>query len=221
MTIDCWKRFLLEESKKNYYKQIKDFVTKEYQTKTIYPSVDRIFRAFALTPLADVRVVILGQDPYHNGLADGLAFSTDPGNTIPASLRNVFKEMKSDIGQCPANGDLSFWAKQGVLLLNTSLTVEAGKANSHAHIGWTILTMRALRTILSMHNRSRRVIFLLWGSYANQASFFIDESHHTVLRCGHPSPFSYNRSFKGCRHFSSVNFILKEHGHSPIQWYKT
>ena len=190
----------------------------EYQRGNVYPSWDDIFRAFLLTPFDRVRVVILGQDPYHGpAQANGLSFSVPAGKRLPPSLRNIFKEQVRDLGvPAPLSGDLSRWAEQGVLLLNTSLTVAAGKAGSHRKIGWERFTDAVIKR-LSSHGRPG-IIFLLWGAFAEKKEKLIDSERHHILKAPHPSPLSAYRGFIGCGHFSKVNEILKAQGEFPIDW---
>ncbi len=190
----------------------------EYQRGNVYPSWDDIFRAFLLTPFDRVRVVILGQDPYHGpAQAHGLSFSVPAGKRLPPSLRNIFKEQVRDLGvPVPLSGDLSRWAEQGVLLLNTSLTVAAGKAGSHRKIGWESFTDAVIQR-LSSHGRPG-IIFLLWGAFAEKKEKLIKSERHHILKAPHPSPLSAYRGFIGCGHFSMVNRILEAQGEPPIDW---
>ncbi len=194
-------------------------VEKLRQTRAIYPPGDRVFRALELTPFNDVRAVILGQDPYHGeGQAHGLAFSVPDGVKAPPSLRNIFKEVANDIygGAPPAfSTDLERWARQGVLLLNSSLTVEAGRAGSHQKLGWHALTDQIVET-LSQHRRY--LVFILWGAHAQSKRALIDADRHRVLESAHPSPLSAYRGFFGCRHFSQANAYLAAHEQAPITW---
>jgi uracil-DNA glycosylase len=189
------------------------------KTQTIYPEQRDIFRALALTPLPAVRVVILGQDPYHGeGEAHGLAFSVPDGTKTPPSLRNIFKEVASDIyadNPPTFSNDLSCWARQGVLLLNAALTVEAGRAGSHKKLGWHALTGQIVATLSQEY---RHLVFLLWGAHAHAKGSFINTQNHLVLKAVHPSPLSAYRGFFGCRHFSQTNTYLEEHGKEPISW---
>ena len=190
----------------------------EYRRGNVYPPWDDIFRAFLLTPFDRVRVVILGQDPYHGpAQAHGLSFSVTAGQRFPPSLRNIFREQTRDLGiEMPLSGDLSRWAEQGVLLLNTSLTVAAGKAGSHQKIGWEKFTDAVIEE-LSSHGRPG-IIFLLWGAFAEKKEKLIDRDRHHILKAPHPSPLSAHRGFIGCGHFSMVNRILEEQGEPPIDW---
>ena len=186
-----------------------------YTTRNCFPQREKIFRAFTLTPLDEVKVVILGQDPYHGvGQANGLSFSVEMGRKIPPSLRNILKEVMDDTAGMPIP-DLSRWAEQGVFLLNSVLTVEEKKPGSHAHLGWEKFTNEVI-TIIS--NRKQGVVFMLWGQYAQKKEAFIDSSKHLILKAPHPSPLSAHQGFMGCRHFSKANHYLMEKQHRPIQW---
>lgn len=212
-----WKAQLLEEFSKPYFAQIKQFLNEEKQNgKVIYPPGPEIFNAFNLTPFDKVRVVILGQDPYHGPhQAMGLCFSVSQRVRIPASLQNIYKELQNDIG-CPAppHGDLTSWASQGVFMLNAILTVEKGKAGSHSKIGWQLFTDAVIKKISDVRSG---VVFLLWGNFARSKKVLIDTSKHTVLEAAHPSPLARN-AFSGCRHFSKTNHILAEQGQKPVNW---
>lgn len=212
-----WKEQLKDEFDKKYFEDLTSFVRKEYQTKQIFPPAKLIFNAFDHTPFDKVKVVILGQDPYHNiGQAHGLSFSVNEGIQQPPSLVNIFKEIEADLNiPRPISGDLTRWADQGVLLLNATLTVEAHKAGSHQKKGWEIFTDEAIKKIAS--NR-KNIVFLLWGAYAQKKSEFIDESQHLILKSVHPSPLSAHRGFLGCKHFSKTNEYLKSKNITPIQW---
>lgn len=190
-----------------------------YRAARVFPPRESLFRAFALTPFASVRAVIFGQDPYHTpGAADGLAFSAAPGAKIPPSLRNIFRELSDDCGiPPPASGDLSRWAKNGVLLLNTALTVEAGRANSHRKLGWSLLTDAVLD---ALNARPEPAVFLLWGGPARAKKARITAPQHLVLEAAHPSPLSANRGFFGCRHFSAAAAFLSQSG-PPLDWNPT
>ncbi|MFI4955864.1 MAG: uracil-DNA glycosylase [Gammaproteobacteria bacterium] len=212
-----WKALLDPEHKQPYYKKLMAFLAEEATAGyTLYPPRDQILNAFKLTPFEETKVVILGQDPYIGpGQAHGLAFSVQNTSRLPPSLQNIFKELQADVGVTRApNGDLTGWAKQGVLLLNTVLTVRAGEAHSHANRGWEIYTDQAIR-LLSEHAKER-VIFLLWGNPAQRKESLIDTKRHVVLKAAHPSPLSAYRGFFGCKHFSKVNELLGERG--PIDW---
>ena len=211
-----WARALQDEFRKDYYSKLFEFVGHEYQTNTIYPPGDDIFNAFHLTPLHDVKCVILGQDPYHEpGQAHGLSFSVKPGVDIPPSLQNIYKELNTDLGcQIPNNGYLVKWAEQGVLLLNAILTVRSGEPASHSNIGWTEFTDAVIRHI---SDNCSGVVFLLWGNFAKSKKSLIDTSRHYVLEAAHPSPLARG-AFFGCRHFSKTNQLLSAHGKTPLDW---
>ena len=212
-----WKKQLNEEFDKEYFIQLTDFVRKEYSTKQIFPSANNIFNAFDLCPFDQVKVVIIGQDPYHGmGQAHGLCFSVNDGIAFPPSLLNIFKEIERDLAiALPKTGNLSQWAKQGVLLLNATLTVEAHKAGSHQGKGWEKFTDAVIRKI---SEEKEHVVFMLWGNYAQQKGAFIDTSKHLVLKTVHPSPLSAYRGFIGCGHFSLANTYLNSHGLNSITW---
>jgi uracil-DNA glycosylase len=214
---ESWQYALKDEFTASYFSDLRDFLKEEKQSKVIYPSGSRIFAAFNFTPLTAVKVVILGQDPYHGrGQAHGLCFSVPEGIKPPPSLMNIYKELHSDLGiPIPATGNLERWTKQGVLLLNATLTVRAGEAGSHQGKGWEIFTDQVIRTISDLR---AGVVFLLWGNYAQAKESLIDQTKHFVLKAPHPSPFSANRGFFGCRHFSKTNEILKEIGFEEIDW---
>ncbi|MBO7181117.1 MAG: uracil-DNA glycosylase [Bacteroidales bacterium] len=214
---ESWKRVLSGEFEKEYFKTLRDFIHSEYRTKTIYPPAKQIFNAFDSCPFESVKVVILGQDPYHEpSQAHGLSFSVLPPCPPPPSLVNIYKEIRSDIGTLvSANGDLTAWSRQGVLLLNATLTVEAHKAGSHQNKGWETFTDSAIKALAE--NREH-LVFMLWGSYAQRKGAFIDRSRHLVLQAPHPSPLSAYRGFFGCKHFSSANAYLISQGLSPIVW---
>ena len=212
-----WLPAIGAEFKKPYYKELYNFVREEYNTKQIFPKADDIFNAFHLTPLSEVKVVILGQDPYHNvGQAHGLSFSVQPGIEIPPSLVNIYKEMHDDIGTyIPDNGCLTKWAEQGVLLLNTVLTVRAHQAASHAGHGWEQFT----DAVISAVNRvDRPIVFMLWGSPARKKKAMLDNPKHLILEAPHPSPLSVYRGFFGSRPFSKANEFLKKNGVKEIDW---
>lgn len=214
-----WKRELAAEFDKPYFRQLTDYVRREYADPSVrvYPAAGNIFAAFDRTPFDKVKVVIIGQDPYHGpGQANGLCFSVNPGIQTPPSLVNIFKEISSDTGaHVPADGDLSRWADQGVFLLNSSLTVREHQPKSHSGIGWEKLTDAAVRALAE---RRGNLVFMLWGSDAIRKGAFIDRSRHLVLTAPHPSPLSAYRGFFGCRHFSQANNYLIQHGKQPIQW---
>jgi len=212
-----WLPAIGAEFKKPYYRELYSFVREEYNTKLIFPPADDIFNAFHLTPLHEVKVVILGQDPYHNvGQAHGLSFSVQPGIEIPPSLENIYKEMHDDIGTyVPDNGCLTKWAKQGVLLLNTVLTVRAHQAASHAGHGWEKFTDAVISAV---NKEDRPIVFMLWGSPARKKKEMLDNPKHLILEAPHPSPLSAYRGFFGSRPFSRANAFLKEHGVEEIDW---
>lgn len=213
-----WLEHLSEEFKKPYYRKLYDFIHYEYRTKTVYPSKDRLFLALKLTRLSEVKVVILGQDPYHGeNQAMGLSFSVPrTQRQLPPSLQNIYKEIEDDLGcKTPDHGDLSFWAKQGVLLLNTVLTVEAHKANSHKDMGWEQLTDAIIKTVAS---QDRPIVFLLWGKSAESKKSILTNPKHLILSAPHPSPLSAYRGFFGCRHFSKTNAYLEKNHLKPINW---
>lgn len=212
-----WKERLAEEFEKEYFLNLIDFVKKEYQTATVYPPGKEIFRAFDCCDFSDARVVIIGQDPYHGpGQANGLCFSVRDGVRMPPSLVNIFKEINKDLGKpMPASGDLGRWAEQGVLLLNATLTVRAGTPGSHQNKGWESFTDAVIKKISS---EKENVVFLLWGAYAQKKGEIIDRSKHMVLMSAHPSPFSADRGFFGCKHFSKANQYLKSKGLKEIEW---
>ena len=212
-----WLEALKPEFKKPYYKELFTKVRQEYQNRKIFPAPDDIFNAFHLTPLDQVKVVILGQDPYHNeGQAHGLCFSVKPDVEIPPSLVNIYQELHDDC-RCyiPDNGYLVKWAEQGVLLLNTVLTVRAHQANSHRGIGWEEFTDAAIRVL---NEQDRPIVFMLWGRPAQMKKAMLNNPKHLILEAPHPSPLSAFRGFFGCRHFSKANAFLKEHGMEPIDW---
>lgn len=214
---DSWKIRLTEEFEKAYFNELTDFVRKEYSQKTIYPAPKNIFRALDLCPFEDVKVVILGQDPYHGpGQAHGLCFSVREGIDLPPSLRNIYKEMAEDLElEAPTAGDLSHWAEQGVLLLNATLTVEAKKAGSHQKKGWEEFTDAVIRKV---SDESENVVFILWGRYAQNKGSVIDRDKHLVLEAPHPSPLSAHAGFFGSKPFSQTNDYLAWHGKDVIQW---
>jgi uracil-DNA glycosylase len=213
-----WKEVLKQEFTKPYFLQIVSFLkTEKLAGKTIYPPGQLIFNAFNSTPFEKVKVVILGQDPYHGpGQAHGLSFSVPDGVPQPPSLINIFKELYSDIGLAvPRNGNLTHWANQGVLLLNASLTVRANEPMSHAKIGWAEFTDSVITRISAQKSH---VVFLLWGKFAQEKQALVDETKHHVLKAAHPSPFSADKGFFGCRHFSKTNNYLAKNGIDPIDW---
>ena len=212
-----WKKALSHEWEEPYFKELTAFVGERYRNARIYPPGSRIFAAFDECPFNNVKVVILGQDPYHGpGQANGLCFSVNPGVAMPPSLINIFKEIQSDTGApMPDNGDLSRWASQGVLLLNATLTVEEHRAGSHQGKGWETLTDHVISTLSQQRDN---LVFILWGSYAKSKSALIDHQRHMVLTSPHPSPLSAHRGFFGNHHFSTANAYLASHGRTPIIW---
>ena len=215
---ESWKQALAPEFGSDYMRALKDFLTEEKSAgKHIFPKGAEYFRAHDLTPLDAVKVVILGQDPYHGqGQAHGLCFSVQPGVRIPPSLVNIYKEMESDLGIPPArHGHLESWARQGVLLLNSVLTVEEGRAASHQGRGWERFTDAVIRAV---NERCAHVVFMLWGSYAQKKASFVDTSRHLVLNAPHPSPLSAHNGFFGSRHFSRANDWLVKQGREPVEW---
>ncbi len=215
---ESWKQVLKDEFSKSYFLEAVTFIkTEKALNKTIYPPGSFIFNAFNTTPFNDVKVVILGQDPYHGpGQAHGLSFSVPDGMRPPPSLINIFKELSSDTGiSIPQSGNLTKWAERGVLLLNACLTVRANEPLSHSKIGWTSFTDSVIHTI---SKEKKNVVFILWGKYAQEKQALIDETRHLVLKAAHPSPFSANNGFLGCRHFSKTNEYLMTNGIDPIDW---
>ena len=212
-----WQEALKAEYAKPYYKQLYQFVNEEYRTKKIFPPGNDIFNAFHLTPLNQVKAVILGQDPYHNdGQAHGLCFSVNKGVEIPPSLVNIYKELHDDIGfMIPDHGCLTEWAQQGVLLLNTVLTVRAHQANSHRNIGWEQFTDAAIKVL---NEQDRPIVFMLWGRPAREKKKLLTNPQHLILEAAHPSPLSAYNGFFGCRHFSKCNQFLVSKGVEPVNW---
>lgn len=212
-----WDYILKEEFEKDYYQNIRKFLVYEYQHYTVFPNMYDIFNALKYTPYKDVKVVILGQDPYHgDGQAHGLCFSVKKGITPPPSLQNIFQELHDDLGcKIPNHGELTKWAKQGVLMLNTVLTVRKGQPNSHANKGWEQLTDAIIE---KLNQREEPIVFLLWGRNAKNKIPLISNPNHLILSCSHPSPFSANYGFFGCHHFSKTNEFLIQHHSSPIDW---
>jgi len=212
-----WKKKLSEEFGKPYFKELTSFVKGEYKTGTIYPNPKNIFRAFELTPFDKVRVVILGQDPYHGPhQAIGLSFAVEEGITLPPSLRNIYKELESDLGNpVTSHGDLTRWAEQGVLLLNATLTVRASTPGSHQGRGWEQFTDAVIRVL---SEEKEHLVFILWGNYARTKGAHIDRSKHLVIESAHPSPFSAYNGFFGSKPFSKANEYLKENGEKKINW---
>lgn len=214
---ESWKEHLKDEFDKPYFQQLVSFVRTEYQTTKIFPPGKLIFNAFNLCPFNNVKVVILGQDPYHDdGQANGLCFSVNENVPFPPSLQNIFKEISDDLGKpSPANGDLTRWAEQGVLLLNSILTVRAHQASSHKDRGWEKFTDRVIKELSENRNN---IVFMLWGSYAKNKGAQIDRNRHLVLTSVHPSPLSVYRGFFGCKHFSRANEYLRAHNIKEIDW---
>lgn len=212
-----WAEPLSAEFRKPYYKELYTKVLNEYRTRKVFPAPDDIFNALHLTPLSQVKVVILGQDPYHNdGQAHGLCFSVKPDVEIPPSLVNIYQELHDDLGcRIPNNGYLVKWAKQGVLLLNTVLTVRAHQANSHRGIGWEQFTDAIIEAV---NAQDRPIVFLLWGRPAQMKKSMLNNPKHLILEAPHPSPLSAYRGFFGCRHFSQANAFLEKNGIEPIDW---
>ena len=212
-----WYKALRPEFSKPYYAELYKKVREEYRKTIVYPPAQDIFNAFTMTPLHAVKVVILGQDPYHEaGQANGLCFSVHKGIEIPPSLVNIYKELHDDLGlPIPSHGDLSAWAAQGVLLLNTVLTVRAHAAASHRGLGWEQFTDAAIRAVNEV---DRPVVFMLWGKPAQEKARMLNNPKHLILKAPHPSPLSASRGFFGCRHFSQCNRFLLEHGERPIDW---
>jgi len=214
---ESWKNVLIDEFNMPYFITLKQFLVDEKKQYTIYPPGHRIFAAFDITPFDSVKVVILGQDPYHGkGQAHGLCFSVPPGITPPPSLINIFKEIRDDLGiAVPDHGNLQAWAEQGVLLLNATLTVRANQPGSHQNKGWEMFTDSVIR---KLSEEKEGLVFLLWGKFAQAKEYLIDTSKHYILKAAHPSPYSANAGFFGCRHFSKTNEILKIQGKKEINW---
>ena len=212
-----WDEALAPLFQDENYKKIREFLKREYTHHVVYPDMYDIYNCFKLTPLPQVKAVILGQDPYHNeGQAHGLCFSVQEGVPMPPSLVNIFKELHDELGcTLPRSGDLSKWAKEGVLLLNTALTVRAHQANSHKDCGWTWFTDNVIRIV---SERREHVVFILWGANARSKKPLIDARRHLVLECAHPSPLSAYNGFFGCGHFKKANAYLIAHGEAPIDW---
>ncbi|CAM3182727.1 uracil-DNA glycosylase [Vibrio rarus] len=215
-----WQSFIEAERSQEYFRSLQSFIEQQRSSgKDIYPAPDDVFAAFEHTQIQDVKVVILGQDPYHGpNQAHGLSFSVLPGNKIPPSLRNIYKELAQDIPNfsIPSHGYLKSWADQGVLLLNTVLTVEQGKAHSHAKSGWETFTQHAIEYLVQ---HQQHIVFMLWGAHAQKKGACIDSNQHCILTCAHPSPLSARRGFFGCQHFSLANAYLKQHGKNDINWH--
>lgn len=214
-----WDEILKDEFSKPYYKELRKFLKAEYQNHTVYPPMNDIFNALRCTSFADTKVVIIGQDPYHGaGQAHGMCFSVKKGTPPPPSLQNIFKEIHSDLGidMNAGHGELTAWAKQGVLLLNTVLTVREGEPNSHKNMGWETFTDRV---ISELNNKQTPVVFLLWGAHARKKASVITNPIHYKLTAPHPSPLSAYNGFFGCKHFSKTNELLKASGQTPIDWH--
>jgi len=214
---DSWYEQLQDEFSKEYFAKLKEFLVNEKKQNIVFPPGSQIFNAFDTTPFDKVKVVILGQDPYHTpGFAHGLCFSVQYGVQIPKSLQNIYKELNSDIGfRIPNHGNLTKWAEQGVFLLNATLTVRAHMAGSHQNHGWETFTDKVISTL---SEKKENIVFLLWGSYAKAKSVLIDHNKHLVLTAAHPSPLSAYNGFFGCKHFSKTNEYLKAHNITPIDW---
>lgn len=212
-----WDNILADEWEKPYYQKLRDFLKEEYKTQKIYPNMHDIFNSLRFTSFEDTKVVIIGQDPYHGeGQAHGLCFSVKKGVTPPPSLKNIYKELHSDIGMpIPTHGELTEWAKQGILLLNTVLTVREGQPNSHKGMGWENFTDRI---ISELNRKEKPIIFLLWGANAEKKAQIITNPIHKKLITVHPSPLSASRGFMGCKHFSKTNELLTSYGVKPIDW---
>ena len=212
-----WQTLLASEFEQEYFKILSETVRRAYLDGVVFPPPKLVFHAFEMCPFDEVKVVILGQDPYHGvGQAHGLSFSVQEGTTIPPSLQNIYKELRSDLSiDAPSSGNLERWACQGVLLLNATLTVEKDRAGSHQELGWERFTDAVIKKI---SDEKAEVVFLLWGKYAQEKGAFIDTSKHLVLTAAHPSPFSAYNGFFGCRHFSKTNIYLKKHHLNEIQW---
>jgi uracil-DNA glycosylase len=214
---ETWNEALKDEFEQPYFRELSETVRKAYLSGIVFPAPKLVFTAFDLCPFNEVRVVILGQDPYHGDhQAHGLSFSVPKGTPKPPSLQNIYKEIEKDLGlPIPHTGNLEHWAKQGVLLLNATLTVEAGKAGSHQGLGWERFTDAVIKKI---SDEKENVVFLLWGKYAQEKGVHIDTNKHLVLTAAHPSPLSAYNGFFGCRHFSKTNIYLKKHGFDEIKW---
>lgn len=212
-----WDCLLKDEFDKPYYQKLRKILANEYRTQTVYPDMYDIFNALKFTSYQNAKVVILGQDPYHGpGQAHGLSFSVKPGVAVPPSLVNIFKELNDDLGcPIPLSGDLTKWAKEGVVLLNASLTVRAHMANSHQALGWQTFTDRIIELL---NERETPLVFMLWGNNAKQKRPLITSKKHLILTASHPSPFSASHGFFGCRHFSKANAFLVDTGQAPIDW---
>jgi len=214
---ESWKKVLAGEFQQEYFRELKNFLVEERRQYRIYPPGSKIFAAFDFTPFTSVKVVLLGQDPYHGqGQAQGLCFSVPRGIPKPPSLVNIFKELHDDLGLAiPPHGNLEAWARQGVLLLNATLTVRANQAGSHQHKGWEQFTDAAIRALAEQREN---LVFMLWGNYAQAKAALVDGHKHCILKAPHPSPFSANQGFFGCRHFSRANDFLVRAGKEPVDW---
>ena len=212
-----WLALLEDEFDKPYMKALRDFIAVEYRTKEVYPPKNQIFNALQSVLPADVKIVIIGQDPYHGpGQANGMCFSVNDGIAFPPSLRNIFKELESDIGITPpTSGNLQAWANQGVLLLNATLTVRKGEPNAHQNSGWGLFTDRV---IFELNRSFNSIVYMLWGSFAQTKAAHVDATTNLILKAPHPSPFSAHKGFLGCKHFSKANGYLKNQGKQPINW---
>ncbi len=214
---ESWKKVLAGEFQQEYFRELKNFLVEERRQYRVYPPGSKIFAAFDFTPFTSVKVVLLGQDPYHgHGQAQGLCFSVPRGIPKPPSLVNIFKELHDDLGLAiPPHGNLEAWARQGVLLLNATLTVRANQAGSHQHKGWEQFTDAAIRALAEQREN---LVFMLWGNYAQAKAALVDGHKHCILKAPHPSPFSANQGFFGCRHFSRANDFLVRAGKEPVDW---
>lgn len=217
MQCNHWQEFIITEQQKPYFQVLQSMLDIRYNEVNVFPPRQQIFAAFEHTPLENVKVVILGQDPYHQqGQANGLSFSVNRGVSLPPSLKNMFKELCDDIGcEMSIHGDLTYWAKQGVLLLNTVLTVEESRANSHKGLGWEVFTDEAIRLL---NNKVSPIVFVLWGTHAQKKQKLITNPLHHVITGVHPSPLSSYRGFFGSKPYSTINSILEQYGQSPIDW---
>ncbi len=214
---DSWKKILSDYFETSEWENLSKYIKEEYKKQRIYPNPKYIFNAFDLCPFDNVKVVIIGQDPYHGkGQSHGLCFSVPKDFSIPPSLKNIYKEIHDDIGvNVPTSGNLEHWAKQGVLLLNAVLTVRAGQPGSHQNKGWEIFTDEVIKKI---NDKKENIVFMLWGNYAKEKGKYIDREKHLVLEAAHPSPYSAYSGFFGCKHFSKANEYLKKHNLSEIKW---
>lgn len=211
-----WSNFLKEQSSQEYFINLKSIVERQRDSSIIYPPNGSVFNAFKLTNFDDVKVLLLGQDPYHGeGQANGLCFSVSNGIKLPPSLANIFREIESDLGVKCQHGNLEYWAKQGVFMLNSILTVRANSPASHQNIGWEIFTDNVIKEI---SDKKENIVFILWGRFAQSKKYLIDKNKHYILEAAHPSPFSAHNGFFNCRHFSKTNAILKSIGEKEIDW---